>query len=80
MSIETDFEDVVKICGFYAGPCDIFEVDLENRIVFMGGREISPVVENGRLVSHLVIDSDGFSHWEDDLDSYFRGVLNREGR
>lgn len=80
MSVESEFEDIVKICEFYADPCEVFEVDLENCVVFMGGREISPVMENGQLVSHLVIDPDGTSHWEDDLDSYFQGILDWEAR
>lgn len=76
MSVESDFEDIVKICEFYADPCETFEVDLENRFVLMGAREISPVVENGQLVTHLVIESDGVSHWVDDLDSYFQSALD----
>lgn len=75
MSVESDFEDIVKICEFYADPCETFEVDLENCIVLMGAREISPVVENGQLVSYLVIEPDGVSHWVDDLDEYFLRVL-----
>ena len=80
MSVESDFEDIVKVCGFYADPCESFEVDLENCVVPMGGREISPVVENGQLITHLVIESDGTSHWEDDLDSYFQSVLDWDER
>jgi hypothetical protein len=80
MSVESDFEDIVKICEFYADPCESFEVDLENLAVFMGALEISPVVENGQLITHLVIEPDGFSHWEDDLDSYFQRVLDWEER
>lgn len=76
MSAESDFEDVVKICEFYADPCETFEVDLENFIVFMGGFEINPVRRDGRLAGYLVIDPDGFSHVEDDLDSYFQSVFN----
>lgn len=80
MSVESDFEDIVRICEFYADPCETFEVDLENYVVFMGAREISPVVENGQLITHLVIDPGGISHWEDDLDSYFQSVLDWEDR
>lgn len=29
MSAESDFEDTVKICEFYADPCETFEVDEE---------------------------------------------------
>lgn len=76
MSVESDFEDIVKICEFYADPCESFEVDLENCIVFMGAREISPLMENGRMVTHLVIEPDGLSHWVDDLDTYFQSALD----
>lgn len=79
MSADSVFEDTVKICDFYADPCESFSVDLENRIVFMGAREISPVGVNGRLDHYLVIDPDGFSHLESDLDSYFQTVLDWEG-
>lgn len=75
MSAEADFEDTVRICEFYADPCETFEVDLENCIVFMGGREINLVRRDGRVDGYLVIDPDGFSHLEDDLDSYFQRVL-----
>lgn len=79
MSAESDFEDTVKICEFYADPCETFEVDLENSIVFMGGREIRPVRRDGRLDGYFVIEPDGLSHWEDDLDSYFQRVFGWEG-
>ena len=78
MSVESDFEDTVRICEFYADPCESFEVDLENCIVLMGGREISTVRRGGRLTGYLVIDPDGVSHVEDDLDSYFQSVLDWE--
>lgn len=78
MSVESDFEDTVKICEFYADPCETFEVDLENCIVFMGGREISLVRREGRLAGYLVIEPDGVSHLEDDLDSYFQNTLDWE--
>lgn len=75
MSIESDFEDTVKICEFYADPCETFEVDSENCIVFMGGREISPVRVNGHLDHYLVIEHDGASYMVGDLDEYFLRVL-----
>ena len=80
MSVESDFEDFVRICEFYADPCETFEVDLENCIVTMGSREIRPVRRNGRLESYLVIDPDGVSHLEADLDSYFQSVFAWEER
>lgn len=78
MSVESDFENTVRICEFYADPCEAFEVDLENCIVFMGAREITPVRRDGELVGYLVIEPDGFSHVESDLDSYFQTVLDWE--
>lgn len=80
MSVEADFEDTVRICEFYADPCEAFEVDLENCIVFMGAREINLVRENGHLKEWLVIEPDGFSHLECDLDSYFQAVYDWEER
>lgn len=78
MSVESDFENTVKICEFYADPCEVFEVDLENCIVLMGAREISPVRRGGRLVGYLVVEPEGFSHLEDDLDSYFQAMYDWE--
>lgn len=80
MSVESDFEDTFRICEFYADPCEVFEVDEENRIVFMDGREINIVRRGGCLVGYLVIEPDGFSHMVDDLDSYFQCVLDWEDR
>lgn len=76
MSAESDFEDTVKICEFYADPCEGCVVDLENCIIFMGDREISPVRRGGRLECYLVIEPDGVSHLEEDLDLYFQHVLD----
>lgn len=76
MSVESDFEDTVRICEFYADPCESFEVDLENHIVLMGAREINLVRRDGRLEGYLVIEPDGVSHLEGDLVSYFRGVVD----
>lgn len=76
MSAESDFEDVVKICEFYSDPCEVFEVDLENCIVFMGAREISCVRRDGVLDSYLVFEPDGTSIMVDDLDDYFQSVFD----
>lgn len=79
MSVVSDFEDTVKICEFYADPCEGFEVDEENCIVLMGGREITLVSRDGKLYGYLVIEPDGVFHMEADLDSYFQNVLDWEG-
>jgi hypothetical protein len=79
MSVESDFEDTVKICEFYADPCETFEVDLENCIVFMGAREISIVRRDGHLDGYLVIDPNGVSIQVGDLDEYFQSVFDWEG-
>lgn len=76
MSVESDFEDTVRICEFYADPCETFEVDLENCIILMGTREISPVRSNGKLDHYLVIEPDGVSHLEEDLDDYFQSAFD----
>lgn len=76
MSVEGDFEDTVRICESYADPCETFEVDEGNCIVFIGSREISLVRRDGQLAGYLVIEPDGVSHVEDDLDSYFQSALD----
>lgn len=80
MSADSIFDDTVKICEFYADPCETFEVDSENLIVFMGDREISLVKGDGRQEAYLVIEPDGLSHLEDDLDSYFQRIFEWEWR
>lgn len=80
MSVESDFEDTVRICEFYADPCEDFEVDKENCFVFMGDREIGLVRREGKLDGWIVIEPDGFSHLEGDLDSYFQCVFDWEER
>lgn len=76
MSVESDFEDTVRICEFYADPCEAFEVDFEKGFIFMGAREINLVMEDGRFDGWLVIEPDGVGHLVDDLDSYFQGVFD----
>lgn len=76
MSVDSDFEDTVRICEFYADPCETFEVDSENCIVMMGAREIDLVRRDGELAGYLIFEPDGFSHVEDDLDTYFQRVLD----
>lgn len=80
MSVDQDFDDTVRICEFYSDPREAFGVDLENRVVMMGGREISLVRWDGNLVGYLVIESDGVPHLEVDLDSYFQSELKWEVR
>lgn len=80
MSAETDFENTIRICEFYADPGEVFEVDLENWLIFMGAREIDLVRDNGKLEGWLVIEPDGFSHLVDDLHSYFQDVYDWKDR
>lgn len=80
MSVESDFEDTIRICEFYADPCEVFEVDSDNHFIFMGGREINLLSEDGKLDGWLVIEPDGFSHFVGDLDSYFQSVYDWEVR
>ena len=80
MSAESDFEDTVRICEFYADPCEVFEVDRGNHFIFMGAREINLVMEDGRLDGWVVIEPDGRGHLVDDLDSYFQSVFDWEDR
>lgn len=76
MSVESVFEDTVRICEFYADPCESFEVDSENHIVLVGGRKIHPVTADGELDHYLVIYTDGLYYSVDDLDSYFQWLFD----
>lgn len=78
MSVDSDFDEMVKICESHIGPWEAFDVDLENCIVFIGAREISPVRRGGLLVGYLVIEPSGLSHVEGDLDSYFQHIFEWE--
>jgi len=80
MSVESDFENTIRICEFYSDPCESFEVDLENHFILMGAREINLVREDGKLAGWLVIEPDGFSHLVDDLHSYFQCVYDWKER
>ena len=80
MSVDSEFEDAVKICEFYAESADEVEVDLENQHISMGDYGIDLVVENGCLVTYLVEEPDGCTLFANDLDSYFHGVFDWEDR
>lgn len=80
MCVESDFENTIKICEFYADPCETFEVDSENHFIFMGSRGINLVRENGRLDGWLIIEPDGFSQLVDDLHTYFQSVFGWKDR
>ena len=78
MSVESDFEDAVKICDFYADTGEEVSVDLENRHITMGSYGVTLVIENGHLVTYRVEDPEGVTFFVDDLDSYFQEVLDWE--
>lgn len=80
MSDESDFEDAVRICEFYAYSEGSIEVDLENRHIMVDGYGVDLVVENGQMTTYLVEDPDGVSLFVDDLDTYFQDVLDWEDR
>lgn len=80
MSVGSVFEDAVKICEFYADPCESFEVDLENYHVTMGDYGVGLLMGKGDLVSYLVEEPDGASVFIDDLDEYFQRVFCWEER
>ena len=80
MSDAVVFDDTVKICEFYASSDDEVKVDLENSHIRMGGYDIDPLTRDGHLVSFLVVDPDGVAIFVDDLDSYFKSVLDWEDR
>lgn len=72
MSVDSDFEDIVKICEFYCGVDCPLHVDWENLHVAVGDYGVDPVREDGRLVGYLVEDPDGVTQIVDDLDSFFQ--------
>lgn len=72
MSASSDFEDAVKICGFYADPYEEFEVDYENNLILMGGYTVDLLLEHGVLNEYLIRCPDGSSHLVGDLDDFFQ--------
>lgn len=75
MSAESDFEDAVMICEFYADPYDGFSVDYESGIIVMDGYTIEPLFEKGELTEYLVMEPGGASHLVWDPDSFFQRVF-----
>jgi hypothetical protein len=80
MSVESDFEDTVKICEFYADPYEEIDVDYENNIIVMGVYTIDPLIEKGVLIEYLVRGPDGKSHLVWDLDAFFQRVFGWKER
>lgn len=72
MSVSSDFEDIVKICEFYASSTDDIEVDSENYHVTMGGYGIDLVMVNDHLVTCLVEDREGVTRFVGELDYFFQ--------
>lgn len=75
MSIESEFDDLVKICEFYSGDDLPIEVDEENYYVTLGGYVVDPVMKDGHPVTYLVEDPDGVTLFVSDLDDYFQERL-----
>lgn len=75
MSVESDFEDTVKTCEFYADPYYTFEVDFENYHIMVDGYGVDPVMEDGHLAYYLVEEPDGTTQFVEDLDHYFHRVF-----
>ena len=75
MSIETEFDDTVKICEFYSGDDLPIEVDEENYHITLGDYVVDPVMKDGHLVTYLVEDPDGVTLFVSDLDDYFQERL-----
>lgn len=76
MSFSSEFEDIIRICEFYASSVDGVKVDWENYHVRMEGYDIDPVLRDGHLVRYLVEDPEGVCLFVDDLDAYFQSVLD----
>lgn len=72
MSVDSDFEDTVKICEFYADPDDEFEVDYENNLIVMGKYTVDLLMEPDGVKEYFIKCSDGSSHLVGDLDAFFQ--------
>lgn len=72
MSVESDFEDVVKICEFYTDPGWAFHVDWDDHYIVMGSYDVYLMMTDGRLVCYIVTDPEGVAHLVSDLDEYFQ--------
>lgn len=75
MSIESEFDDLVKICEFYSGDDLPIEVDEENYYITLGGYIVDPVMKDGHMVTYLVEAPDGVAIFVSDLDDYFQEHL-----
>lgn len=78
MSVGSDFDDMVKICEFYADSDDDVKVDLENYHITMGEYGVDPVIGEGgdHVAYYLIEEPDGTTLFADDLDSFFQSVLH----
>lgn len=56
MSVDTEFDDTVKICEFYSGDDLPIEVDEENYYITLGDYIVDPVMKDGHLVTYLAED------------------------
>lgn len=75
MSVDSEFDDTVKICEFYSGDGLPIEVDYDNRAVFLGDYVIESLVKDGHITDYFVTDPDFIPHLVTDLDIYFQRVL-----
>lgn len=75
MSVDSEFDDAVKICQFYSEDDLPIEVDYENYFIDLGGYVVDPVMKDGHLVTYLVEDPDGVTIFVSDLDDYFQKRL-----
>lgn len=75
MSVGSDFDDTVKICEFYSEDDLPVKVDYENLFVNLGDYVVDPVMENGHLITYIVVDPGHNTHLVGDLGSYFQSVL-----
>lgn len=75
MGVDSEFDDMVKICEFYSGDDLPIEIDYENYFIDLGGYVVDPVMKDGHLVTYLVEDPDGVTLFVSDLDDYFQERL-----
>ena len=80
MSVDMEFDDMVKTCEFYSGDGLPIEVDYENRVVFLGDFVIEPLFKNGHITDYFVTDPVFNPDLVTDLDEYFQRELQWEER
>ena len=75
MSVNSIFEDTVRVCEFYAGESVPVRVDYDGHCIHIGGYVIDPLTEGGELATYIVSPPEGPTLMTLDLHSFLRRVL-----